>query len=210
MTRIVIADDHELIREGVKKIIRSSRDLNIVGEAAGFEELAALVPATSPDLVILDLSLPGYEGLAGLVELKARFPGLRVLILSMFAEEQYAVAALRGGAAGYVTKSMAAEELILAIRRVMGGGSYISDHLAGLLVMDAVIPQQHAVHETLTQRELDVLRMIGSGRQIKQVSAELGISISSVNTYRARIFRKMGLSSNAALIRYALKYGLVA
>lgn len=210
LTRIVIADDHALIREGVKKIIRSSKDLSIVGEAADFEELVELVPRVAPDLVILDLSLPGYEGLAGLVELKSRFPDLRVLILSMFPEEQYAVAALRGGAAGYVTKAMAAEELIQAIRRVMGGGSYISDHLAGLLVMDAVNPQQQAVHEALTQRELDVLRMIGSGRQIKQVSAELGISISSVNTYRARIFRKMGLSSNAALIRYALKYGLVA
>ncbi|WP_182915634.1 response regulator [Massilia cavernae] len=210
MTRIVIADDHALIREGVKKIIRSSKDLRIVGEAAGFEQLVELVPAAAPDLVILDLSLPGYEGLAGLVELKKNFPALRVLILSMFPEEQYAVAALRGGAAGYVTKAMAAEELILAIRRVMGGGSYISEHLAGLLVMDAVNPQQQAVHEALTKRELDVLRVIGSGRQVKQVSAELGISVSSVNTYRARIFRKMGLASNAALIRYALKYGLVA
>lgn len=210
LTRIVIADDHALIREGVKKIIRSSRDLSIAGEAAGFDELAGLLERGMPDLLILDLSLPGYEGLAGLVAIKARFPGLRVLILSMFPEEQFAVAALRGGASGYVTKSMAAEELVLAIRRVMGGGSYISEHLAGLLVQEAVNPPRQPVHETLTGRERDVLRMIGSGRQIKQVSAELGISISSVNTYRARIFRKMGLSTNAALIRYALKYGLVA
>lgn len=212
MTNIVIADDHALIREGIKKIIRSSKDLRIVGEAAGFAELLALIPTAEPDVVILDLSLPGYEGLSGLLELKARFPQQCVLILSMFPEEQYAVAALRAGAAGYVTKAMAAEELILAVRRVTGGASYISEHLAELLASGATSPpqQQLAVHETLTPRERDVLRMIGSGRQIKQVSAELGISISSVNTYRARIFKKMGLASNAALIRYALKFGLVA
>jgi DNA-binding NarL/FixJ family response regulator len=210
VTKIVIADDHELIREGIKKIIRSSRDLHIVGEAAGFAELLELVGRVEPDLVILDLSLPHYEGLSALVELKTRFPKLRVLILSMFPEEQHAVSALRSGAAGYVTKAMAAEELILAIRRVMGGASYISENLAELLVMDACVPQPRPLHELLTPRERDVLRMIGSGRQIKQVSAELGISISSVNTYRARIFKKMGLSSNAALIRYALKFGVVA
>lgn len=209
LIKIVIADDHELIREGIKKIIRSSKELRILGEAADFEELVALVPGVAPDLVVLDLSLPGYEGLAGLVELKRRFPALRVLILSMFPEEQFAIAALRAGACGYVTKSMAAEELILAIRRVMGGGNYISAHLAGLLATNACAPAVQAPHESLTPRERDVLDMIGSGRQIKQVSAELGISISSVNTYRARIFKKMGLASNAALIRYALKYGLV-
>lgn len=210
MTKIVIADDHALIREGIKKIIRSSRDLRIVGEAAGFDELLDLIPRAEPDVVILDLSLPNYEGLAGLLELKARFPKQCVLILSMFPEEQFAVAALRAGAAGYVTKAMAAEELIQAVRRVTSGASYISEHLAELLVTDATAPQQLAVHETLTARERDVLRLIGAGRQIKQVSAELGISVSSVNTYRARIFKKMGLSSNAALIRYALKFGVVA
>jgi two-component system, NarL family, invasion response regulator UvrY len=209
LIKIVIADDHELIREGIKKIIRSSKDLRIAGEAADFEELAALVPVAQPDLVVLDLSLPGYEGLAGLVELKSRFPDLRTLILSMFPEEQYAISALRAGASGYVTKSMAAEELILAVRRVMAGANYVSAHLASLLATNVLAPPRQAPHESLTPRERDVLDRIGAGRQIKQVSAELGISISSVNTYRARIFKKMGLTSNAALIRYALKHGLV-
>ena len=209
MITIVIADDHELIREGIKKIIRSSKDLRIVGEAAGFDALTELVGNAAPDLVILDLSLPGYEGLAGLVELRARFPDQRVLILSMFPEEQYAIAALRAGASGYVSKSMAAEELVLGIRRVMAGSSYISANLAGLLAADAASPRSRPAHELLTRREHDVLTMIGAGKQIKQVSAELGISISSVNTYRARIFKKMGLASNAALIRYAIKVGLV-
>ncbi|MFD2365649.1 response regulator [Pseudoduganella sp. GCM10020061] len=209
MITIVIADDHELIREGIKKIIRSHKDLRMVGEAAGFEELAELVEQSAPDLVILDLSLPDYEGLAGLVELRSRFPRQRVLILSMFPEEQYAIAALRAGASGYVSKSMAAEELVLGIRRVMSGSTYVSANLAALLATDAATPPARPAHESLTPRERAVLNMIGAGKQIKQVSAELGISISSVNTYRARIFRKMGLSTNAALIHYAVKFGLV-
>lgn len=209
MSRIVIADDHELIREGVKKIIRSSRDMQIVGAAADFEELAALVQTASPDVVILDLSLPGYEGLAGLIELHRRFPSLKVLVLSMFPEEQYAVSALRVGASGYVSKSMAAEELVMGLRRVIEGDTYVSAHMASRLALDACSPPPRNAHDALTRRERDVLTMIGAGKQIKQVSAELGISVSSVNTYRARIFRKMGLSSNAALIRYALKFGLV-
>lgn len=208
MITILIADDHELIREGIKKIIRASRDLKIVGEAAGFDQLSTLVEQGAPDLVILDLSLPGYEGLGGLVELKKRFPRQRVLILSMYPEEQYAVSALRAGASGYVSKSMAAEELVLAIRRIMAGSTYVSATLAQLLASDAAAPPARAAHEALTAREHDVLVMIGEGKQIKQVSAELGISISSVNTYRARIFKKMGLASNAALIRYAIKHGL--
>lgn len=208
MTTILIADDHELIREGIKKIIRATRDLKIVGEAAGFEQLMALMEAHTPDLIILDLSLPGYEGLAGLTELKQRYPRQRVLILSMYPEEQFAISALRAGASGYVSKSMAAEELVLAIRRIMAGSTYISSNLAQLLASDAAAPPARAAHESLTAREHDVLVMIGEGKQIKQVSAELGISISSVNTYRARIFKKMGLSSNAALIRYAIKHGL--
>lgn len=209
LINIVIADDHELIREGIKKIIRSSKDLRIAGEAAGFNALAELVEQVNPDLVILDLSLPDYEGLAGLVQLRARFPQQKILILSMFPEEQYAVPALRAGASGYVSKSMAAEELVLGIRRVMAGSTYVSANLAGLLAAEAATPPTRPAHELLTRRERDVLTMIGAGKQIKQVSAELGISISSVNTYRARIFKKMGLASNAALIRYALKFGLV-
>ena len=208
MTTILIADDHELIREGIKKIIRATRDLKIAGEAAGFDQLTALMEERAPDLIILDLSLPGYEGLAGLVELKKRFPRQRVLILSMYPEEQFAISALRAGASGYVSKSMAAEELVLAIRRIMAGSTYISTNLAQLLASDAATPPARAAHEALTAREHDVLVMIGEGKQIKQVSAELGISISSVNTYRARIFKKMGLASNAALIRYAIKHGL--
>jgi two-component system invasion response regulator UvrY len=206
---LVIADDHELIREGVKKIIRSSPDLRVVGEAADLSQTIALVAQHQPDLVVLDISLPGYDGLEGLAELRGQYPGLRVVMLSMYSEERYALAALKAGACGYVTKTMAAEELVTAIRRVATCGNYIGPRLAELLAQGACGSEPAAPHLSLTAREGEILALIGSGLQVKQVAGELGISVSSVNTYRNRIFHKMGLSSNAALIRYALKQGLV-
>ena len=209
MIRIVVADDHELIREGVKKIIRSCADLRIVGEAADLGRTIALVALHKPDLVVLDISLPDYDGLDGLAELRRRFPEQRVVMLSMYAEERYAVSALRAGAAGYITKAMAAEELVKAIRQVVAGSTYIGPRLAELMARQALDPEPLPSHHSLTAREAEIVALIGAGMQIKQVAAQLGISVSSVNTYRNRIFRKMGLSSNAALIRYALISGLV-
>jgi two-component system, NarL family, invasion response regulator UvrY len=210
MIRLVIADDHELIREGVKKIIRSSVDLRVVGEAPDLAHTIALVEQQAPDVVVLDISLPDYDGLEGLAELRRRFPEQKVVMLSMYAEERYAVNALRAGAAGYVTKSMAAEELVRAVRQVVAGETYIGPRLAEQMARQALEPQPGLSHHGLTPREGEIVALIGSGMQIKQVAAELGISVSSVNTYRNRIFRKMGLSSNAALIRYALKNGLAS
>jgi two-component system invasion response regulator UvrY len=209
LIRLVIADDHELIREGVKKIIRSTSDLRVVGEAADLAQTIALVTQHHPDLLVLDISLPGHDGLEGLLELRQQYPGLRIVMLSMYSEERYALAALKAGACGYVTKTMAAEELVTAVRRVAAGGNYIGPRLAELLAQGACVPAPAAPHLSLTAREGEVLALIGAGLQVKQVAAELGISVSSVNTYRNRVFQKMGLSSNAALIRYALQQGLV-
>ena len=210
MIRIVIADDHELIREGVKKIIRSCADIRIVGEAADLARTITLVAQYAPDVVVLDISLPDYEGLEGLAALRARFPTQRVVMLSMYAEERFAISALRAGAAGYITKSMAAEELVKAIRQVVAGSTYIGPRLAEMMARQALDPEPLPSHHNLTGREVEIVALIGAGMQVKQVAAELGISVSSVNTYRNRIFRKMGLSSNAAMIRYALKSGLVS
>jgi two-component system invasion response regulator UvrY len=210
MIRIVIADDHELIREGVKKIIRACADIRIVGEAADLARTLALVARHAPDVVVLDISLPGHEGLEGLAELRGSFPAQLVVMLSMYDEERYAVSALRAGAAGYITKAMAAEELVRAIRQVVAGTTYIGPGLAELMARQALDPAPLASHLSLTPRETEIVALIGAGMQVKQVAAELGISVSSVNTYRNRIFRKMGLTSNAALIRYALKAGLVS
>lgn len=207
--RIVIADDHQLIREGIKKIVRSSRDIRLVGEAANIAEAMQLVARHAPDVVVLDLSLPGYDGLEGLVEVRQGFPDIPILILSMYPEERFAVRALKKGASGYVTKAMAAEELLKAIRKVVSGGSYVSPCLAELLALDVRDPLRVSLHEALTDRELQVMSLLGSGKQVKQIAAQLSISTSSINTYRARIFKKMGLASNAAVIRYAVEHDLV-
>lgn len=209
MIRIVIADDHELIREGIKKIIRSSKEMRVVGEAADIPQTLDLTAQLNPDIAILDISLPGHDDLDGLAQVRQRFPDLPVLILSMYPEERFAIRALKTGAVGYITKSMAAEELVKAIRKVMSTGSYISPRLAELLASNVREPRRAAPHEELTERERQVISRIGAGKQVKQVAAELSISISSVNTYRSRIFKKMGLRSNAALIRYAVEHGLV-
>jgi DNA-binding NarL/FixJ family response regulator len=209
MISIVIADDHELIREGVKKILRSAAGLRVAAEAADLAGTLAHIARYRPDLVVLDISLPGHDGLEGLIELRRHYPEQRVIMLSMYGEEQYGLAALKAGAVGYVTKTMAAEELVKAIRQVMEGGAYIGPRLAEQLARQAREPAAAAPHERLTEREREILVLIGAGLQVKQVAAELGISASSVNTYRNRIFQKMQLASNAALIRYAIQNGLV-
>jgi len=208
LIRLVIADDHELIREGIKKIVRPCADLKIVGEAAGLQQATVLIAQVHPDVVILDLTLPDADGLDGLAELRRLFPDLRVVILSMHPEERYALAALRAGALGYVSKSTAAADLVDAVRRAASGEPWLGPRVCALLAQDA--RGARPPHHSLTQRESEIVALIGGGLQIKQVAAELGISISSVNTYRSRIFRKMGLSTNAALIRYAIQHGLAA
>ena len=207
MIRLVIADDHELIREGIKKIVRPCTDLKIVGEAADLKQAIALIAQVRPDVVVLDISLPDSDGLDGLATLRRHFPAVRIVMLSMHPEERYALPSMRAGALAYVSKAMASTELVDAIRAVAGGTPWLGSRAEILLGRD-VGHSLREPHHTLTPRESEIVSLIGAGLQIKQVAAELGISVSSVNTYRSRIFRKMGMSSNAALIRYALQHGL--
>jgi DNA-binding NarL/FixJ family response regulator len=209
MISLIIVDDHELIREGVKKILRSAPGMRVAGEAADLPAALAHVAKYSPDVVVLDISLPGHDGIEGLVELRRHYPDQRVIVLSMYGEEQYGLAALKAGAAGYVSKAMAAEELVKAIHQVVRGCTYVGPRLAELLVSQTLAGEPAAAHERLTAREAQILALIGTGLQVKQVAGELGISVSSVHTYRNRIFRKMGLASDAALIRYAVENRLV-
>jgi two-component system, NarL family, invasion response regulator UvrY len=208
LIRLVIVDDHELIREGIKKIMRPCVDLKVAGEAAGLRQAVALVAQVRPDVVVLDIGLPDSDGLDGLVELRRCFPELRVVMLSTHPEERYALAALRAGALGYVSKASSSADLVDAVRKAGQGARWLGPRVAGLLMQEASCPLAAPPHHLLTPREGEIVALIGAGLQVKQVAAELGISISSVNTYRNRIFRKMGLSSNAALIRYALRHGL--
>jgi two-component system invasion response regulator UvrY len=209
LIRLVIADDHELIREGVKKIVRPCTDLKMVGEAVDLQQAIALIAQVRPDVAVLDISLPDCDGLDGLMTLRRHFPDLRVIMLSMHAEERYALAALRAGALGYVSKASASTDLVHAIRQAASGVAWLGARMDTLLAEPART-RLHAAHHSLTQREGQIVALIGAGLQVKQVEAELGISVSSVNTYRSRIFRKMGLNSNAAIIRYALQHGLAA
>lgn len=209
MIRVVVAEDHELVRKGIRKVVDSADDIRIVGEADNIAETSELVAIHLPDMVILDISLSDADGLDGLLRLRERFPGVPVVVLTMHQEDRFAVQALRAGAAAYVTKSMAAEELVEAVRKVARGGIHVGPHLAELLARDLRSSGPAPSHQALTPREMQVVRLLATGMQSKQVADELSISISSVNTYRARIFRKMRLSSNAALIRYAFENGLV-
>jgi two-component system invasion response regulator UvrY len=207
LTKLVIADDHELIREGIKKIIRRCPDLSVVGEAADLGQALALIAQVRPDLVVLDVTLPDCDGLDGLLVLRRHFPEVKVIMLSMHPEQRYGRAAVRAGAFGYVSKADAASELVHAIRAAASGIAYPVARAEPAVATEAgalARPSQRL----LTPREADIVALIGAGLQVKQVAAELGISISSVNTYRTRIFRKMGMSNNAALIRYALQHGL--
>jgi DNA-binding NarL/FixJ family response regulator len=196
------------VREGIKKIIRPLRDIRVVGETDTIAGVLRLVEHLQPHAVILDLSLDGCTELDGLLHLRRSFPHTPVLVLSMHSEERFAVKALTAGAAGYVTKAMAAEEVIHGIRKVASGGQYISPRLAEILAKNLSSPIDRLPHQTLTQRELQVLCLLGAGMQTKQVASKLMISVSSVNTYRARIFRKMNMSSNSSLVRYVVEYGL--
>jgi two-component system invasion response regulator UvrY len=209
LIRIIIVDDHQLVREGIKKIIGHTEGMCVVGEATNILEAIELVAERSPDIIILDINLPGYHGIEALTEVRQRFPLIAILVLSMYSEEQSGVQALKAGADGYISKITAAEEVANAIQKILSEGSYISGPLAKMLAWELRGARVKSPLERLTDRELQVIRMLGEGMQIKQIAAALSISISSVNTYRARIFEKLGLSSNAALIRYAIEHHLV-
>lgn len=209
MIRVVVADDHQLVREGVKKVLSTDPDIVLTGEAADLPSTLAMLRSASPDVLLLDLSLSPTHELDALRMVVDHFPGLRVLVLSSYSEERFGIAALRSGASGYTCKSETADVVVTAIRKIHTGGRYLSDNLAELLAHEVVSPQPRHAHERLTERERQVLCLLASGSPVKKVAARLDISISSVNTYRARIFVKLALRSNAELIRYAIQNGLV-
>lgn len=209
MIKILIADDHVLIREGLKKILKAANDIQVVGEAQNAREVFQSVKVELPDVVVLDISLPGKSGLELLKDLKMQYPKLPVLILSMHPEDRFAIRALKAGAAGYVTKETAAEELIKAIRKVFQGRKYVSPSLAEKLAFDLETDTGKPLHENLSDREYQVMCMIASGRTVRQIAKELYLSMSTINTYRARILEKMNMKTDAELIRYAVQNQLV-
>ncbi|OFW00322.1 MAG: DNA-binding response regulator [Acidobacteria bacterium RIFCSPLOWO2_02_FULL_68_18] len=207
--RVLVADDHPIVRSGLRQMLADAPDVEEVGEAADPQQVLDLARARDWDVIVLDISLPGRGGLDVLKTLKDERPKRPVLILSMHAENQYAVRTLRAGAAGYLTKEAAPERLLEAIRKVAAGGRYISpavaDQLAGVIGGDAAAPP----HQSLSDREFEVLRLIASGKTVGEIAKLLSLSVKTVSSYRARILEKTGLKNNAGIMRYALEHRLV-
>lgn len=207
--RVLCVDDHAIFRQGVKQILLQHDRQTKIGEAATAEQAMQLVRESRWDVAILDLSLPDRSGLHLLTELKLEQPELPVLILSMHADDEYALRALRNGASGYVTKESAPEELVTAIQKVTHGGRYMTPALAEKVAFAAASSSHvEKPHHALSERESEVLRLIGAGKSLKEIAAMLSLSVKSVGTYRARVLEKMGMSTNADLIRYVIEQKL--
>lgn len=206
MIKVIIADDHELMREGVKKIINQEPGMEIAGEASNSVELYERIEDTEFDILVLDISMPGKSGIEIMKELKVSKNKIKVIILTMHPEDRFALRALKAGALGYLTKETASEELVNAIRKVFNGGKFITEKVANILLddyssEDADLP----IHHLLSDREFEVLVKIASGKKVNDISLELNISPATVNTYRARVMEKLGLKSNVEITRYALE-----
>lgn len=206
--KILIADDHELIREGLKRILLEGRTARQVGEALDAAEAIAAVRREKWDLVILDINLGGRSGLEVLKDIKAEFPRLPVLMLSMYPEEQFALRVIRAGAAGYLNKNLASRVLLEAVRQVQTGGRYVSPKVAEQLINAVQQPAGQALHATLSDREDQVLRLIGAGRTVGEIAQQLNLSVKTVSTYRTNILQKLGLENNAQIMRYAQEHQL--
>lgn len=209
MLKILLADDHAVVRKGVKQILAENFTQASFGEAQNIHELLEIVDREHWDIVVLDLSMPGGNGLEALKQIKHNHSQLPVLILSMFPEDQYAVRTIRAGAAGYLNKESAPEELVQAIRKILHGGKYISASVADELVLHARHEDDQPPHKHLSDREYHVLCLIASGKEVKEISTELGLSAKTISTYRARLLDKMNMKTNAELTYYAIQNGLV-
>ena len=206
--RVIIADDHPIVRRGVRDILVEAFPRVVVEEVDSAGALFTGL-AKSYDIVLLDLSLPDRNGLDCLGQIKKQRPSLPVLVLSMHAEEHFAVRALKSGAAGYLTKDKAAEELVRAIKKIMGGGRYVSSELAERLAAELTGDTTKSPHELLSEREFRVLRLIASGKSVSEIAQELFLSVKTVSTYRSRLLSKMQMKTNAELTRYCIQNRLV-
>jgi DNA-binding NarL/FixJ family response regulator len=207
--RVLIADDHPVVRHGLKQILASESNLSVVGEAKNGDEALEMARKLDWDVAVVDYSMPGKSGLELLKEFKRVYPKRPVLILSMYPEEVHATRVLKAGAAGYLNKASACEELAHAIRKIAGGGKYISPSLAEKMVFELGPDAQKPLHEELSDREYRVMWLLASGKQVKQIAKEMFLSASTISTYRSRIFKKLQLTSNAGLVRYAIKHQLM-
>jgi DNA-binding NarL/FixJ family response regulator len=209
MYKILIADDHSVVRQGVKQILLDEFQQAEIGEAQNAQRVLEMLAEEKWDAAVLDLTMPGTNGLDLLKQIKHTWPRLPVLILSMHTEDQYAVRALKAGASGYLTKESASAELVTALHRVLGGGKYISPPVADALLTHVKSDDTRPLHELLSDREYQVLLLIASGKEVTQISEALALSVKTVSTYRARVLEKMKMRTNAELTMYAVNNKLV-
>jgi two-component system invasion response regulator UvrY len=209
VTRVLVVDDHDVVRRGLRYLLAEEVAGCEVGEASSAAPALELLEQGGWNLVLLDLNLPGRDGLDLLAQLRARWPSLPVLVLSAYPEEEFAVRCLRLGAAGYVTKASLGEELVAAVTRVLAGGRYVSAELGERLATLLAEPEGNDPHALLSARELQVLQLVARGRSQKEIAAELSLSEKTIGTYRARIAEKLGISTSVELTRYALQHKLV-
>jgi DNA-binding NarL/FixJ family response regulator len=207
--RLLLADDHALVREGLKRILAAAADIEVAGEAANGDEALALVKQLDFDLALVDLSMPGLSGLDLVKRLRLEKPKLRILVLSMHGESQYAARALKAGASGYLTKDAAAAQLLGAIRKIAGGGVHISETAAAQLLGAAAPAGDAPPHTALSDREFEVFRQLVAGRSITEIAEALHLSVKTISTHKARILEKMAMASTAELVRYAVEQRLL-
>ncbi len=207
--RVLVADDHAIVREGLKQILAKQRDIIVAGEAANGNDVLAMVRAQAWDVLVTDMSMPGRSGIELIKLVKEACPKLPVLVLSMYGEDQYAVRAIRAGAAGYLNKESASDQLVTAIRKIASGGVHVSQAVAEAMFHNLRGDSTAAPHEQLSNREFQVLRLIASGKSATEIAGDLKLSPKTVSTHKTRILEKMHMSNQAELIRYALEHKLV-
>jgi len=203
MVKVLLVDDHPVVRRGVREILSDEPDIDIVETADG-NEAVRLIQAGSINLVVLDLDLPGKHGLDLLKEIKSKKPQLPILILSIYPEEQFAVRVLKAGAAGFISKDAAADELVKAIRKILSGKKYVSERVAEFLATHVGTDATSFPHERLSDREFQILCLLGAGKTVSEIAGELALSVPTVSTYRARVLEKLGMKTTAQLIQYAI------
>jgi DNA-binding NarL/FixJ family response regulator len=209
MIRVILCDDHALIRRGIRDTLSDAPDIEVVGEAGDYSELRGLLRGTPCDVLVLDINMPGRSGLDVLHVLKDEGAPVKVLIVSMYPEDQYAIRALRAGAFGYVNKGGDPQQLVQAVRTVSQGRKFVTPDIAQMLVESLTTPEVAHAHEKLSDRELQTLVMIASGKRLSDIAGELTLSPKTVSVYRARVLEKLGLANNSELTVYAIRNGLV-
>lgn len=209
MIRVMIADDHAVVRRGLRQILSETDDIQVVGEASNADEARAQTREVRWDVLVLDMNMPGGSSFELLKDVRAQDPKAKVLVLTMFPEEQYGVRCIRAGASGFLSKESAPDKLLEAVRKLAQGGKYISVELAEALASAVAGECDGNPHDRLSDREMEVFRRLAAGRTVSQIADELSLSVKTVSTHRTRILKKMGMGSNAELIHYALKNGLV-